>query len=69
MSTPLRVAFGNNIQKLVVGEGNICLIMENDDSSHKIYRSILCTWSGKTLIISWFAQLHVITHTRVSDVN
>ena len=31
LSTPLRVVFGDNGQKLAVGRGNICLIMENDN--------------------------------------
>ena len=30
LSTPLRVVFGENGQKLAVGKGNICLIMTND---------------------------------------
>ena len=31
LSTPLGVVFGDNGQKLVVGKGNICLIMANDN--------------------------------------
>ena len=31
LSTPLRVVFEDNGQKLEVGKGNICLIMANDN--------------------------------------